>query len=120
MMFEGERVLIAMSTVLLKLHRKPLMRQREDGIRIYLQELSLQHYNEDDVISELQSQLIDLAKSRLAIPQVVELQDLSELSRNARERARVTSQNGVSHESIHVKFSDWSPSPNSSPEEGWV
>ena len=25
-----------------------------------------------------------------------------------------------SHESIHVKFSDWSPSPNSSPEEGWV
>ena len=68
--------------------------------------------------------LIDLAKSRLVIPQAVELQDLSILNTQARERASVGRQNGVSHESIHVKFSDWSPSPDYSPdysaEDGWV
>ena len=97
-----------------------LLRQREDGIRIYLQQLHQQHFNEDDVIAELQTTLIDLAKSRLAIPQVVELQDLSILNREARERASVSRQNGVSHESIHVKFSDWTPSPDYSAEDGWV
>ena len=97
-----------------------LLRQREDGIRIYLQQLHQQHFNEDDVIAELQTTLIDLAKSRLAIPQVVELQDLSVLNREARERASVSRQNGVSHESIHVRFSDWTPSPDYSAEEGWV
>lgn len=64
--------------------------------------------------------LIDLAKSRLIIPQAVELQDLSILNREARERASVSRQNGVSHESIHVKFSDWTPSPDYSAEDGWV
>ena len=47
-------------------------------------------------------------------PTVVELHELSELNRLALERAQalLTSQeSGVSHESIHVQFSDFSPSP---------
>lgn len=115
MMFEGEGVLIAMSVVLLKLHRKTLLRQREDGIRIFIQEFSQQNFNEDDVILDLQAAITELKKARMAIPPtVVELHELSELNRIALERAQalLTSQeSGVSHESIHVQFSDFTPSP---------
>ena len=39
------------------------LREREDGIRISLQELSRQSFNEDEVIAELQSVTADLSKS---------------------------------------------------------
>ena len=52
------------------------LREREDGIRISLQELSRKSFNEDEVIAELQSVTADLSKSRQAIPQVVELVEL--------------------------------------------
>ena len=67
------------------------LREREDGIRISLQELSRQSFNEDEVIAELQSVTADLSKSRQAIPQVVELVELSELNRQALERAALNS-----------------------------
>ena len=92
-----------------------LLRQREDGIRIFIQEFSQLNFNEDEVILDLQAALAELTKARMAIPPtVVELHDLSELNRIALERAQalLTSQEiGVSHESIHVRFSDLTPSP---------
>ena len=103
------------------LSTEPLIRQREDGIRIFLQELSSQHFNEDDVILDLNTTLNELTKTHLANPpQVIDLQDLSELNRKALEKAQASRQNGVSHESIHVKFSDWTPSHSASPSESLV
>ena len=93
-----------------------ILRHREDDIRIFLQDLSRHQVNEDEVITDLQSLLVELAKVNLNNPpQVVELQDLSTLNREAIERARASRMNGVSHESIHIKFSDQTPSP-----ETWV
>ncbi len=60
------------------------LRQKE--IRISLQELSRQSFNEDEVIAELQSVTAELSKSRQAIPQVVELVELSELYTDKRWR----------------------------------
>lgn len=51
-----------------------------------MQELSQQQYNEDDVIAELQAMINDISRTRQAIPQVVELQRLSFLNRDAVER----------------------------------
>ena len=51
-----------------------------------MQELSQQQYNEDDVIAELQAMINDISRTRQAIPQVVQLQRLSFLNRDAVER----------------------------------
>ena len=62
---------------------------REDDIRIFLQEMSKNHFDEDIVISELETVNSDLVKARLAIPpQVVVLQDLQLLNAEAQERVR--------------------------------
>jgi hypothetical protein len=61
---------------------------KEDGIRIALQELSQQHYNEDEVIAELATMVTDISRARQAIPQVTALYKLSELNRQAKERAQ--------------------------------
>ena len=64
------------------------LRLKEDGIRIALQELSQQHYNEDDVIAELVAMVTDISRTRQAVPQVTALYKLSELNRQAKERAQ--------------------------------
>lgn len=90
MLFQGEKVLIAMSLVLLKLSARNFLRLKEDGIRIALQELSQQHYNEDEVIAELVAMVNDVSRTRQAIPQVTALFKLSELNRQARERVQAS------------------------------
>lgn len=92
---------------------------KEDNIRIALQELSGQTFNEDDVIGELQAMVNDLTKTDQAIPQVVEPQKLSDLNGLARQRIHNTSALVVSHDSIHVRQGP-TPSPESSPGESWV
>ena len=65
---------------------------REDDIRMFLQEMSKHHFNEDEVINELESANNDLVKARLAIPpQMVVLQDLQLLNAEALERGRTAS-----------------------------
>ncbi|XP_064397410.1 USP6 N-terminal-like protein [Halichondria panicea] len=113
--FQGESVLAAMSLVVLKMNTRQFLREREDGIRISLQELSRQSFNEDEVIAELQSVTADLSKSRQAIPQVVELVELSELNRQALERAALNSASSGTHDSLVVTGA----SPDSSA-ESWV
>ena len=77
------------------------LREKEDGIRISLQELSKQHFNEDEVIAELQSVISDFSKSRQAIPQAVELIDLRELNRQAVERVRSSHSSQQTQNSPH-------------------
>ncbi|XP_064397447.1 USP6 N-terminal-like protein [Halichondria panicea] len=113
--FQGESVLAVMSLVVLKMNTRQFLREREDGIRISLQELSRQSFNEDEVIAELQSVTADLSKSRQAIPQVVELVELSELNRQALERAALNSASSGTHDSLVVTGA----SPDSSA-ESWV
>lgn len=102
MMFEGERVLMATSLVLLKINKKNMLKQSEDDIRISLQELSSQQLNEDYVIAELESVLSDLVKVNMAVLRpVVELQSLRELNRHALDKsvtedARTTAGAGTS------------------------
>lgn len=92
-----------------------LLRHREDDIRIFLQELSSRRFNDDEVILELQALVTELSKLHLKNPpNVIELRPIPELNRDAIQRARGARMNGVSHESIHVRFSD-TPSP-----ETWV
>ncbi len=62
------------------------LRKREDDIRIAMQELDHNVYNEDEVISELDVMVVDVGKTRKAIPQCVELQELSVLNAQAIER----------------------------------
>lgn len=62
------------------------LRKKEDDIRISIQELSQQEYNEDDVIAELQTMIGDVSRTRQPIPQVVELQQLAVLNRDAQDR----------------------------------
>ncbi len=65
---------------------------REDDIRIFLQEMSKHHFDEDAVINELEGVNSDLVKARLAIPpEVVVLQDLQLLNAEARERVQSSS-----------------------------
>ena len=45
-----------------------LIRQGEDDIRIFLQEMSLQRFNADEVIAELQLALGELSKAHLSQP----------------------------------------------------
>ena len=60
---------------------------REDDIRIFLQEMSKNQFDEDVVINELESINSDLVKARLAIPpEVVVLQDLQHLNAEAKDR----------------------------------
>ena len=102
------------------------LRLKEDGIRIALQELSQQHYNDDEVIAELVAMVSDISKTRQAIPQVTALYKLTELNRQAKEKARSWVQpatsnprpGGVTHDSIQVHSSNFY-SPDSSPED-WV
>ena len=66
-----------------------LIRMREDEIRIFLQEMSRNRFDEDVVIAELETMNSDLVKARLAIPpQTVVLQDLQLLNAEARERVQ--------------------------------
>ena len=102
------------------------LRMKEDGIRIAMQELSQQHYNEDEVIGELVAMVTDISRSRQAIPQVTALYKLAELNRQAREKAHnwvrpptfEPRQGRVPHDSIQVHSSNFY-SPDSSPED-WV
>ena len=92
------------------------LRKKEDDIRISLQELSQQSFNEDEVILELESMVEDISRTRQAIPQVIELQSLSELNRKAKER-------GLRWLTLHYEgslyqnnvLSNFNYSPNSSP-----
>ena len=59
------------------------MRKREDDIRLYFPELSQETYIEDDVITELEVMVTDVSKTRKAIPQCVELHELSSLNAQA-------------------------------------
>ena len=68
------------------LHAELFLRKKEDDIRISIQELCQQVYNEDEVIGELQAMITDITRTRQPIPQVVELQRLSYLNRDALER----------------------------------
>lgn len=120
MMFEGEKVIVAMSLVLLKMNRKAFLRKKEDDIRIYMQELSQQTFNEDEVIAELQVMINDISRTRQAIPQVIQLQRLSFLNRDAVERGRgplaLISRQGGGVYHNHVS-SQYNYSPDSSPED---
>jgi hypothetical protein len=60
---------------------------REDEIRIFLQEMCRREYDDDIVISELDSVHSELVRSRQAVPPSIELQDLLTLNREALERA---------------------------------
>lgn len=97
------------------------IRKKEDDIRISLQELSQMSFNEDEVIAELQTTITDISRSRQAIPQMVELQSLSELNRHAKERGRnmvaQQQQRGVYHTNLHLHV-PYDYSSNSSPDEG--
>ena len=92
------------------------LRKKEDDIRLFMQELSKQNYNEDEVIADLQSMVNDIARTRQAIPQVVQLQRLSFLNRDAEERGRTAlpPRGGMYHSHITSQF-DYSP--NSSPDD---
>lgn len=80
-----------------------------------MQELSQQQYNEDDVIVELQSMVTDISRTRQAIPQVVQLQRLSFLNRDALDRGRgPLALRGVYHSNVTAQYNY---SPNSSPED---
>ena len=115
-----------------------------------IQELSRQRFNEDEVIGELQSTLAEVSKTRQAIPQVVRLQALSELNSMAKQRssgqrsigqssqvptstttttrqvqrqpaAQQQRERSVSQESVHLHFSELSPSPDDdTSQEDWV
>lgn len=66
-----------------------LLKMHEDDIRIYIQEMSRHHFDDDQVITELESIHSELLKSNLAIPRHgVELQDLSLLTAEALDRVR--------------------------------
>ena len=80
-----------------------------------MQELSQQHYNDDEVIAELVAMVSDISKTRQAIPQVTALYKLTELNRQAKERAQrlwvqpTTSHprsRGITHDSIQVHSSN--------------
>ena len=92
------------------------LRKKEDDIRIYMQELSQQQYNEDDVIAELQTMISDISRTRQSIPQVVQLQRLSFLNRDALDRGRgpLALRRGMYHGNV---TSPYNYSPNSSPED---
>ena len=87
-LFHGESVLLATSLVLLRIHRKILLRMREDEIRIFLQEMPTRHFDEEAVILELDSINSELLKVRLATPPpIVQLQEISQLNEQALHRA---------------------------------
>jgi hypothetical protein len=114
MLFRGEGTLMALSLVLLKMNARAMLRLKEDSIRLHLQGLFHQTYNEDDVILEVQAMLGEMSKARLRIPQPVRLQNITELTRMAKERVQDSGdhQNVTETLSIHVDFSaDSSPDP---------
>jgi methyl coenzyme M reductase gamma subunit len=93
-----------------------ILRLKEDGIRLHLQGLYRHNYNEDDVILEVQGMLGEMVKARLRIPQPVRLQNIAELTQNAKERtADILQQNGTETLSIHVDFSARDSSPDPEP-----
>ena len=63
----------------------------------------------------VQAMLGEMSKARLRVPQPVRLQNITELTRRARERIQATAtdhQNGTETLSIHVDFSaESSPDP---------
>jgi hypothetical protein len=116
MLFRGEGTLMALSLVLLRINARAILRLKEDGIRLHLQGLYRHNYNEDDVILEVQGMLGEMVKARLRIPQPVRLQNIAELTQNAKERtADILQQNGTETLSIHVDFSARDSSPDPEP-----
>ncbi|XP_043334699.1 USP6 N-terminal-like protein isoform X1 [Cervus canadensis] len=69
--FEGERVLTAMSYTILKLHRKHLMRLSMEELVEFLQEtLAKDFFFEDDfVIEQLQISMAELKRAKLDLPE---------------------------------------------------
>lgn len=121
---------MAMSLVLLRIHRSEftisllslslsysfyssltelLLKMREEGIRLFLQQLSKAQFDEDAVITELESISSELHKVRLAIPQdtALHLQKIEELNRQAlralEEDERRESRSGVQGSTEHAK-----------------
>ena len=94
-----------------------LVRMREDEIRIFLQELNRRHFDDDVIITELESVHSELAKSRLATPPlIVELQDISQLNCEALERVRSNPPSPdasiPTHSDIHVLSNGLTPYNN--------
>ncbi|XP_008835535.1 USP6 N-terminal-like protein isoform X1 [Nannospalax galili] len=69
--FEGERVLTAMSYTILKLHRKHLMKLSMEELVEFLQEtLAKEFFFEDDfVIEQLQISMTELKRAKLDLPE---------------------------------------------------
>uniref|UniRef100_A0A8C3YSX7 USP6 N-terminal-like protein n=1 Tax=Catagonus wagneri TaxID=51154 RepID=A0A8C3YSX7_9CETA len=69
--FEGERVLTAMSYTILKLHRKHLMKLSMEELVEFLQEtLAKEFFFEDDfVIEQLQISMAELKRAKLDLPE---------------------------------------------------
>ncbi|XP_044534762.1 USP6 N-terminal-like protein [Gracilinanus agilis] len=69
--FEGERVLTAMSYTILKLHRKHLMKLSMEELVEFLQEtLAKDFFFEDDfVIEQLQNSMLELKRAKLDLPE---------------------------------------------------
>uniref|UniRef100_A0A673TT97 USP6 N-terminal-like protein n=1 Tax=Suricata suricatta TaxID=37032 RepID=A0A673TT97_SURSU len=69
--FEGERVLTAMSYTILKLHKKHLMRLSMEELVEFLQEtLAKDFFFEDDfVIEQLQISMVELKRAKLDLPE---------------------------------------------------
>ena len=60
---------------------------REEGIRLFLQQLSKTQFDEDGVIAELENISSELQKVHLAIPpSTVQLQEIRVLNRQAQQR----------------------------------
>ncbi|XP_059862018.1 USP6 N-terminal-like protein isoform X2 [Delphinus delphis] len=69
--FEGERILTAMSYTILKLHRKHLMKLSMEELVEFLQEtLAKDFFFEDDfVIEQLQISMVELKRAKLDLPE---------------------------------------------------
>ncbi|KAM6214147.1 USP6 N-terminal-like protein isoform 2-T2 [Rhynchocyon petersi] len=69
--FEGERILTAMSYTILKLHKKHLMRLSMEELVEFLQEtLAKDFFFEDDfVIEQLQLSMVELKRAKLDLPE---------------------------------------------------
>ena len=77
-----------------------LLKMREEGIRLFLQQLSKSQFDEDAVIAELENISSELQKVHLAIPpSTVHLQEIRDLNRQALHR--VESARATEHSRPH-------------------
>lgn len=75
---------------------------REEGIRLFLQQLSKSQFDEDAVIAELENISSELQKVHLAIPpSTVQLQEIRELNRQALHRVDSAQSSTTEHAKPH-------------------